>query len=76
MENIFDLERYPIADSEHPLTVDLINITKEELESIGCAVIPGFHQTRIPSENECRSRKEIGRDSLDFRPEQSVFHQR
>ena len=41
MENIFDLERYPIADSDHPLTVDLINKTKEELESIGCAVIPG-----------------------------------
>lgn len=42
MENIFDLERYPIADSDHPLTIDLINKTKEELESIGCAVIPGF----------------------------------
>ena len=42
MENIFDLERYPIADSEHPLTVELINKTREELESIGCAVIPGF----------------------------------
>ena len=42
MENIFDLERYPIADSNHPLTVELINKTKEELESIGCAVIPGF----------------------------------
>ena len=42
MENIFDLERYPITDSEHPVTVDLINKTKEELESIGCAVIPGF----------------------------------
>ena len=42
MENIFDLDRYPIADSDHPLTIDLINKTKEELESIGCAVIPGF----------------------------------
>ena len=42
MENIFDLERYPIADSDHPLTIDLINKTKEELESIGCAVIPSF----------------------------------
>ena len=42
MENIFDLERYPIADSDHPLTIDLINKTKEELESIGCAFIPGF----------------------------------
>lgn len=42
MENIFDLERYPIADSDHPLTVEWINKTKEELESIGCAVIPGF----------------------------------
>ncbi|MEC8844315.1 MAG: hypothetical protein VXX42_10065, partial [SAR324 cluster bacterium] len=42
MENIFDLERYPIADLDHPLTIDLINKTKEELESIGCAVIPGF----------------------------------
>ncbi len=31
-----------ISDSEHPLTVDLINKTREELESIGCAVIPGF----------------------------------
>ena len=56
MENIFDLERYPIADSNHPLTVDLINKTKEELESIGCAVFPGFFKTesllRINAEAE------------------------
>ena len=42
MENIFDLERYPIADSERPVTVDLINKTKEELESICCAFILSF----------------------------------
>ena len=76
MENIFDLERYPIADSDHPLTIDLINKTKEELESIGCAFIPGFIKPQSHLRMECRSRKEIGRDSLDFKPEQSIFHQR
>ena len=60
MENIFDLERYPIADSEHPLTVDLINKTKEELESIGCAVIPGFIKPQSLLRMNAEAEKKLG----------------
>ena len=62
MENIFDLERYPIADSDHPLTVNLINKTKEELESIGCAVIPGF----IKPESLLRMNAEAEKNWAEF----------
>ena len=57
MENIFDLERYPIVDSDHPLTVEWINKTKEELESICCAVILSF----IKSESILRMNAEAER---------------
>ena len=60
MENIFDLERYPIADSEHPLTVDLIIKTKEELESIGCAVIPGFIKPESLLKMNAEAEKKLG----------------
>ena len=60
MENIFDLERYPITESEHPLTVEWINKTKEELESIGCAVIPGFIKPQSLLRMNAEAEKKLG----------------
>ena len=42
ISQIIDLERYPIHQPDHPVTVKLIQRCREELDDVGCALVPNF----------------------------------